>query len=49
MVELIDQYDAVGLFHLSEEVHDEDEIDEYRKLFDGVIELDADGNESVDI
>jgi len=49
MVELIDEYDAVALFHLSEEVHDDDEIEAYRRLFDGIISLDADGRESVDL
>jgi len=40
---LIREHDAVGLFHLAEEVHDEDVVAGYRDLFDGVIELDEDG------
>jgi len=38
------EYDAVGLFHLSEEVHDDDIVAEYRDRFDVVIDLDVDGN-----
>jgi len=40
---LLDDHDAVGLFHLAEEVHDEDVVEAYRELFDGVVVLDADG------
>ncbi|GAB7019080.1 DUF7090 family protein [Halostagnicola bangensis] len=40
---LLEEYDAIGLFHLSEEVHDDDIVDEFRELFDGVIDLDEDG------
>jgi KaiC/GvpD/RAD55 family RecA-like ATPase len=43
---LLDEYDAVGLFHLAQGVHEESVVDTYRSLFDGVIELDADGNVS---
>jgi KaiC/GvpD/RAD55 family RecA-like ATPase len=49
MVELVADHGAVGLFHLSEEVHDPEEIDAYRAMFDGTIELDAEGNVSVDV
>jgi hypothetical protein len=43
MLELLEEHDAVGLFHLSTEVHDPALIDEYRRLFEGtVIELSAD-------
>ena len=41
---LLRDHDAVGLFHLSKEVHDEATIDRFRALFDGVIDLDADGS-----
>jgi KaiC/GvpD/RAD55 family RecA-like ATPase len=41
--DLLKEYDAVGLFHLAAEVHDEGVVDEFRKEFDGVLELDADG------
>jgi len=44
LLDLLDEHDAVGLFHLSNEVHDEATIQRFRELFDGVIELDVDGN-----
>jgi KaiC/GvpD/RAD55 family RecA-like ATPase len=44
MLTLLDEHDAVGLFHLSKEVHDEETIDRFRGLFDAVIDLDADGS-----
>ncbi|WP_207586454.1 DUF7090 family protein [Halomontanus rarus] len=43
LAELVD-HDAVGLFHLSEEVHDDDVVDEFRALFDGIVDLDEDGS-----
>ncbi|MFB6083953.1 MAG: hypothetical protein ABEJ94_06900 [Halorientalis sp.] len=43
---LLREHDAVGLFHLSPEVHDESVVDGYRDLFDGVVELSADGTVS---
>ena len=43
MLELLVEHDAVGLFHIAEEVHDEDVLDGYRELFDGVVTLAADG------
>ncbi|EMA55040.1 MULTISPECIES: DUF7090 family protein [Halococcus] len=44
LLDLLDEHDAVGLFHLAEEVHDESIVDGYRDLFDGVISLDPDDN-----
>ncbi|WP_338730233.1 ATPase domain-containing protein [Haladaptatus sp. DJG-WS-42] len=44
LLSLLEQHDAVGLFHLAEEVHDEDVVTAYRDLFDGIITLDEDGN-----
>lgn len=41
---LIDEYDAVGLFHFSPEVHGADVLAEYEALFDGVIELAENGD-----
>ncbi len=41
---LLEKHDAVGLFHVSEEPHDKSLVDEFRALFDGVIDLDEDGN-----
>jgi len=43
MLALLDEHDAVGLFHLSKEVHDAATIDRFRRLFDGVVDLDPDG------
>jgi len=41
--------DAVGLFHLSPEVHDDEDLAVYRDLFDGEIELTEDGTVSVTV
>lgn len=43
LLELLEEYDAVGLFHLARGVHDEEVRNEFRELFDGVIELDESG------
>ena len=43
---LLEKHDAVGLFHLAAGVHDDEVIDQYRELFDGVIELSEDGSVS---
>ncbi|AFO55715.1 hypothetical protein NJ7G_0461 [Natrinema sp. J7-2] len=48
ILELLDKHDAVGLFHLSEEPHDEAVVDEFRALFDGIIDLDEDGSVDAD-
>ncbi|MFC6719675.1 hypothetical protein ACFQGT_13190 [Natrialbaceae archaeon GCM10025810] len=40
---LLEEYDAIGLFHLSEEVHDDAVVEAFVDLFDGVIDLDEDG------
>ena len=44
VLDLLREHDAVGLFHLSKEVHDEATLDRFRSLFDGVIDIDADGS-----
>lgn len=44
ILELLDEHDAIGLFHLSAEVHDQDVLDDFSALFDGVIDLDVDGS-----
>jgi len=49
MVALVDEHDAVSLFHLSPEVHDDEDLAAYRELFDGVIELSEDGDLRVDL
>jgi hypothetical protein len=40
---LLSEHDAVGLFHIAEEVHEPEVLEGYRDLFDGVIVLDEDG------
>jgi KaiC/GvpD/RAD55 family RecA-like ATPase len=44
ILELLDEYDAVGLFHLAAGVHDDEVVDEFRDLFDGTLELDETGS-----
>ncbi|WP_254762426.1 DUF7090 family protein [Natrinema marinum] len=48
ILSLLEDHDAVGLFHLSEEPHDEATVDEFRALFDGVVDLDEDGSIDAD-
>ena len=48
ILELLDEYDAVGLFHLAAGVHDDDTLDEFRAKFDGRIELGEDGTVTSD-
>ncbi|MBX0295586.1 DUF7090 family protein [Haloarcula nitratireducens] len=43
ILELLAEYDAVGLFHLADEVHDDETVEAFRERFDGVIELAEDG------
>jgi KaiC/GvpD/RAD55 family RecA-like ATPase len=43
ILELLDEYDAVGMFHLAQEVHDEETVAAFREQFDGVVELAEDG------
>jgi len=49
LLDLIREHDAVGLFHLSSEVHDEAEVQRYRELFDGVLTLHDDGSLDADL
>ena len=46
LVGLVREHDAVALFHLSNEVHDDGVVREFTELFDGTIRLDKQGNES---
>ncbi|WP_435334336.1 DUF7090 family protein [Haloarchaeobius sp. TZWWS8] len=48
LLEIIEENDAVGLFHLSDEVHDQETVAAYRELFDMVIDLDVDGNVEIE-
>ncbi|MDS0220118.1 hypothetical protein NDI54_01995 [Haloarcula sp. S1AR25-5A] len=43
ILDLLSEYDAVGMFHLADEVHDEETVAAFQSLFDGVIELSEDG------
>jgi KaiC/GvpD/RAD55 family RecA-like ATPase len=42
ILSLLRNHDAVGLFHLAEEVHAEEVLKGYRELFDGTITLEED-------
>ena len=46
ILDLLEEYDAVGLFHLAQSVHDDDVRDSFSELFDGVIDLDESGSVS---
>jgi KaiC/GvpD/RAD55 family RecA-like ATPase len=48
ILQLLDDHDAVGIFHLSKEVHDQDTLDQFHELFDGVLDLGDDGSVTVD-
>jgi KaiC/GvpD/RAD55 family RecA-like ATPase len=43
LLALLAEYDAVGLFHLARGVHEDDTVQAFSDLFDGVVELDEDG------
>jgi KaiC/GvpD/RAD55 family RecA-like ATPase len=43
ILDLLEEHDAVGLFHLAPEVHDADVVEAFEAAFDGVIELREDG------
>jgi len=45
---LLKEHDAVGLFHLSKEVHDDDVLETFRERFLIIIELSEDGSVSVE-
>jgi len=47
-LDLLEAYDAIGLFHFAEEVHEGEVIAGYRDLFDGVVELEKDGTVTSD-
>jgi KaiC/GvpD/RAD55 family RecA-like ATPase len=46
MLDLLEEYDAVGLFHMADEVHDAETLDRFRGDFEGVIELTESGTMS---
>lgn len=47
MLALLEEHDAVGLFHIAEEVHDRQVLEGYEALFDGVIHLEENGTITV--
>lgn len=46
LVDLVREHDAVALFHLSNEVHDDEVVGEFAELFDGIVHLAEDGTVS---
>lgn len=46
ILELLEEYDAVGMFHLAQGVHDAETVAAFRDLFDGVVELGEDDSVS---
>ena len=48
LLELLVEHDAVGLFHLSPEVHDADVVERYRERFDAAIHLNEAGEVRVE-
>ncbi|MEF8775562.1 MAG: hypothetical protein V5A43_03540 [Haloarculaceae archaeon] len=49
MLVLLDEFDAVGLFHMARSVHDDDTVARFESKFDGVVELAESGTLSVDV
>jgi len=49
LLDVLADNDAVGLFHLSKEVHEAETLDQFRELFDGVIDLTDDGEATVSL
>lgn len=45
---LLEEHDAVGLFHISDEVHEEEILAEYRDRFDLVVDLYLDGSTDIE-
>jgi len=41
---LLEEYDAIGLFHVDRDVHDAATVDRFEAAVDGVVELTADGD-----
>ncbi|MBX0287031.1 DUF7090 family protein [Haloarcula salinisoli] len=48
ILELLEEYDAVGMFHLAQGVHDDETVAQFRDLFDGVVELGEDDSVTSD-
>jgi len=48
LLELLADHDAVGIFHLSKEVHGDETLDRFDDLFDGVVTLEDDSSVTAD-
>jgi len=48
LLDLLTEYDAVGMFHLAQGVHDGDTVAAFADPFDGVVELPEDGTVSAE-
>jgi len=48
ILELLSEYDAVGMFHLAQGVHDDETVAQFRDLFDAVVELGEDDSVTSD-
>jgi hypothetical protein len=48
ILDLLEEHDAVGLFHPAKGVHDEAELEDFRARFDGFVDLSADGSVAAD-
>lgn len=46
LIELVAEHDAVCMFHLSSEVHDDETVEAFAALFDATVRLDDDGTVS---
>lgn len=44
LLDLLAEHDAIGLFHLAKEVHDDEVVERFADRFDLVLELEADGS-----
>ncbi|WP_440006939.1 DUF7090 family protein [Halomicrococcus sp. SG-WS-1] len=48
LLDLLAEHDAVGLFHLSKGVHDEEQIERFMGMFEAIVDLDRDGDVETD-
>lgn len=48
MAELLREYDAVGLFHVDKEVHDDETLERFREHCDAEVDLEEDGTITAD-
>ena len=48
LADLLDEHDAVGIFHASEEVHDAETLERFREACDAVVDVQQDGTLSAE-